>query len=81
MRRASIEPSVLRSGPERDLLIARLCSHNRAISAPADAEVHSLMQLDIPYFVRKSDEGMPPEKCSVPMELTTAIRHALQFWA
>ena len=81
IRRASTQPAALRSGAERDLLIARLCSHNRTISAPIAAEIQPLAQLDIPYFVRKSNERMPSEKCSVPLELTTAIRHALQFWA
>ena len=81
IRRASIEPSALRSGPERDLLIARLCSNNRAISAPGKAEVQPLTQLDIPYFVRKSNERMPADEGSAPLELTNAIRHALEFSA
>jgi hypothetical protein len=80
IRRASIEPPALRSGAERDLLIVRLCSHNRTTSAPIDAEIQPLTRLDIPYFVRMSNEQMPPEECSVPSELTAAIRHALQFW-
>jgi lantibiotic modifying enzyme len=79
IRRASIEPAALRSGAERELLIARLCSHNRTISAPIDAEIQPLTQLDIPYFVRKSNDRMPADEGSAPLELTTAIRHALEF--
>jgi len=81
IRRASIEPSALRSSAERDLVITRLCSHNRMTTAPINAEVHTLAQLDIPYFVRKSDERMPPDEGDVPSELIEAIRQALQFRA
>jgi lantibiotic modifying enzyme len=79
IRRASLQPAALRSGVERDLLITRLCTESRVTSAPIDAEVHSLKQLDIPYFIRRSDERMPPEERTVPLELVTAVRDALQF--
>jgi len=79
IRRASLQPAAMRSGVERELLLTRLCTENRATSAPIDAEVQNLKRLDIPYFIRKSDERMPPEERTVPLELIQAIRDALQF--
>lgn len=79
IRRASLQPVAMRSGVERDLLITRLCTESRVTSAPIDAEVRSLRQLDIPYFIRRSSERMPPEERTVPQELIKAVRDALQF--
>jgi lantibiotic modifying enzyme len=77
IRKASIQPSVLRSGAERDLLIRRLCSRDMVPTTVVDAEVLSLKQLDIPYFKRTTNEKPPSDKLPVPGELIKAIRHAL----
>lgn len=79
IRRASLQPPALRSGVERDELITRLCTENRVTSAPIDAEVQNLKRLDIPYFIRKSDERMPPEERTIPLELIKAVRDGLRF--
>ncbi|MEY2499472.1 MAG: hypothetical protein QOD12_3028 [Verrucomicrobiota bacterium] len=77
IRRASIQPAVLRSGIERGALINRLCSRSFATSTLVRAEINALQQLDIPYFVRRTKESMPPDKRALPPDLTKAIRQAL----
>lgn len=77
IRKTSIQPSVLRSGAERDLLIRRLCSRNSVPLAVVAAEVLALKQLDIPYFERATNERPPADKLPVPGELIEAIRSAL----
>lgn len=79
IREASLQPVVLRSGPERDLLIRRLCRRDIVSSAVIDAELRALNQLDIPYFMRRTNERVPPDKLPVPGELIKAIRHALSL--
>jgi len=77
IREASIQPKSLRSAVERDLLIRRLCTRDIVSSAVIDAEVRALKQLDIPYFVRRTDERIPADKLPVPRELVRAIRQVL----
>lgn len=77
IREASLQPAVLRSGPERDLLIRRLCTRDIVSSIVIDAEIHALKQLDIPYFMRRTNERVPSDKLPVPRELIKAIQRAL----
>jgi lantibiotic modifying enzyme len=77
IRKASIQPSVLRSGAERDLLIRRLCSRDIVSAAVVNAEVRALKELDIPYFERRTNEMPPSDKLPVPGELIKALGQAL----
>ncbi len=79
IKRASLQPPVMRSLEERDALIRRLCQ--RPIVRPAiwKSEVASLRQLDIPYFLLKIDESMPPEQPASLPDLAAAIRRSLAF--
>lgn len=76
--RASIQPAVLRSGSERKQLIAGLCTRPSAGSMLVNAEVSALTRLDVPYFMRRSNEQMPPDQEALPVELIQAIQRALQ---
>jgi lantibiotic modifying enzyme len=60
IREASLQPSVLRSCSERDLLIRRSCERDTVTSAVINSEVHALKALDIPYFVAKTDRRSRP---------------------
>jgi lantibiotic modifying enzyme len=80
IRKASTQPTVLRSGAERDLLIRRLCSRDMVPSTVVDAEVLALKQLDIPYFKRTTNEKPPSDKLPVPRELIKAIRQGPNRW-
>jgi hypothetical protein len=76
--RASIQPAALRSGIERDLLIARLCSRRKVSAMVIHAEIDALKRLDIPYFVRKTTPHFPLEISGTALaELTHALRGAL----
>lgn len=75
--RASIQPAALRSGIERELLIARLCSRKTVPPAIIHAEIAALKRLDIPYFVRGSKGPVSFEKGSVPAEVIETLRRAL----
>jgi hypothetical protein len=77
IRDISIQPGSLRSGPERDSLIRRLCTREIVPGPVIDAEVRALKQLDIPYFQRTTSEKPHSDKLPVPGELINAIRHAL----
>ncbi len=74
---ASIHPSALRSGAERDLLIRRLCSRDTVPSAVVDAEILALKQLDIPYFVRATNEKPLADGLPIPGEVIKSIRSAI----
>ncbi len=78
IRQASIQPAALRSQVERDVLIARLCSRRSVTATLVEAESHALQRLDIPYFIRKTQEPMPSDKGTLPPDLTKAIRRALE---
>lgn len=75
--RASIQPAAVRSGIERELLIARLCSRRTVTSAVIHAEVDALKRLDIPYFVRRIKKQSPPDQAIVPTKVIAALRRAL----
>jgi lantibiotic modifying enzyme len=77
IRQASIQPAALRSAIERDALISRLCLRSSVSSSVVQAEINALQQLDIPYFIRRTKESMPPDKSALPPDLTEAIRQAL----
>ncbi|HVF71811.1 MAG TPA: type 2 lanthipeptide synthetase LanM [Chthoniobacterales bacterium] len=77
IRQASIEPGALRSSAARRKLVERLCTRGTAGSAVKKAEIESLLRLDIPYFIRRTDESMPAETPAMVPELTAAIRNAL----
>jgi lantibiotic modifying enzyme len=75
--RASVSPSALESEEARKALITRLCSRSSVKPALIRAEVRALTQLDLPYFVRQTDETMPAEKSAMPSELPEAIQSTL----
>lgn len=50
--RASIQPSALRSGIDRELLIARLCGRKTVAAPIIHAEIAALKRVDIPFFLR-----------------------------
>jgi lantibiotic modifying enzyme len=75
--RASIQPAALRSGIERDLLIARLCSRKAVSSAVLQAEIDALKRLDIPYFTRRHKAPSPPDDVAVPADVIEALQIAL----
>jgi hypothetical protein len=72
--RASIQPGALRSGIERDLLLARLCSRRTATATVIHAEIDALKRLDIPYFVRRNKRLPPSGQGFVPPEIIEALR-------
>jgi lantibiotic modifying enzyme len=74
---ASIQPSSARSGIERDLLIARLCSRKTVSPAIVHAEIAALKRLDIPYFVRRSKDRSLFDQGTIPTEIIDALHRAL----
>lgn len=74
--RASIQPAALRSGIERELLIAHLCSRKMP-PAIIHVEIAALKRLDIPYFMRRSKGPLSFDKGIVPADLIQALRRAL----
>ena len=79
IRQASIEPVALRGAATRDALITRACIRSNAKWDVVRAEIKALKQLDLPYFVRRTNEPMPAEPSSLPSELLDAIRNALEW--
>jgi lantibiotic modifying enzyme len=77
--RASILPSVLRSGAARNAWLRQSCLRSGPGKAVIQAEIKALRQLDIPYFSRRTNGWMPPEKDPLPSELCQGIRNALQW--
>jgi hypothetical protein len=75
--RASIQPAAVRSGIERDLLIARLCSRRTVASTIIHAEIGALKRLDIPYFVRRIKERIALDTADVPADVREALRRVL----
>ena len=75
--RASIQPAAVRSGIERELLIARLCSRSTVPSAVIHAEVAALKRLDIPYIVRRSNERIAAYAADMPPYMREALRRVL----
>jgi hypothetical protein len=64
---------------DREALIRRLCRRPTVTPAVWKSEVASLRQLDIPYFLRKTDQSMPAEQVTSLPELVAAIRRSLAF--
>jgi hypothetical protein len=77
IRRASIQPGVLRRTTERNLLITGLCTRDSVEAAVISSEINSLKRLDIPYFSRRTSERMPPDKNSDRSAVVHALRGAL----
>jgi lantibiotic modifying enzyme len=75
--RASIQPAALRSGIERELLIARLCSRRTVPATVVHAEIDALKRLDVPYFVRRIKGRSPSDQDIVPAKVIEALRRAL----
>ena len=50
IRQACIQPAALRSGINRDLLIAGLCARSATSQAIIRREINALKRLDVPYF-------------------------------
>jgi lantibiotic modifying enzyme len=78
IRRASIQPAVLRSGIERDLLIASLCSRRTVHQVIIHQEVKALRRLDIPYFTQKRTVWSISEKDTALPELVDSLRRTLR---
>jgi lantibiotic modifying enzyme len=76
--RASIQPAAVRSGIERDLLIARLCSRRTLPETVIHAEIAALKRLDVPYFAGRSKGRLSPDKGRVPAEVIEGLRRALE---
>lgn len=77
IRLASIQPAVLRSRVERDLLINRHCARDSATPAVIQAESEALKRLDIPYFIRRTAELMPQESGTTRSDVLMALERAL----
>lgn len=75
--RASVSPSALKAEEARKALITALCRRSSATPGLIGAEVRALMQLDLPYFVRQTNELMPADKSAMPSELVEAIQNTL----
>ncbi len=75
--RASLEPAALRSSAARARVVRHLCSRASVSGSVVAAEIDSLLQLDIPYFTRRTGRRMPRDEPQPPAELPKAIRQAL----
>jgi lantibiotic modifying enzyme len=73
----SLQPALLRSATERAALIRHRCESQAFSPAVLEAEVASLLKLDIPYFIRRTNEWLPPDKATPPFEVIEAIYEAL----
>jgi lantibiotic modifying enzyme len=74
---ASIQPGPLRSAAARRALISSTCRRRAPTKAVADAEIDALTRLDLPYFLRRTNQTIQNDKSSLPPELKEAIRNAL----
>jgi len=74
---ASVQPLSLRSEAERNALIKSHCLRSSASESVIQAEFRALRQLNIPYFIRRTGQAMPPDKGPLPMELPRAVWEAL----
>ena len=77
IKRASIQPAVLRSGVERQRLIARLCTSSAVPSNVIQAEIAALKDLDIPYFVRRGKERIDAATAESVADVREALRRVL----
>lgn len=76
--RASLQPSALTSSTARRALLRRLSKRHSASAAILRSEIQALARLDIPYFVRRTNQRMKSMAASPPAELGRAIRKALE---
>ena len=76
---ASLEPAALRSSAARAGVVRRLCSRSTVSKSVVAAEIDALLQLDIPYFTRRTRRGMPRDNSAPPVELEEAIRQGLRW--
>jgi lantibiotic modifying enzyme len=74
---ASIQPGLLRSTAARQALITSTCRRRAPTKDIAKMEIDALTRLDLPYFVRKTNQAMPADEDRAPSELTEAIRRSL----
>jgi lantibiotic modifying enzyme len=72
--RASIQPAAVRSGIERELLVARLCSRRTAPSSILHAEIAALKRLDVPYFLRNTKDRIALPREVMPCDVREALR-------
>jgi lantibiotic modifying enzyme len=79
IRQASLQPAVLRNAMERRHVIARLCRRETVSSAVLRAEINALERLDIPYFVRRTQEQLYPDNENIPQDLIKAIQDVFYF--
>ena len=79
IRRASIQPTALRSGTERDILIARSCARSAVPPRVIHAEIDALKRLDIPYFTRKIEQGSFYDERIMLPDVIKALRRAVHF--
>ncbi|MEY2482985.1 MAG: hypothetical protein QOK24_1513 [Verrucomicrobiota bacterium] len=77
IRQASIQPAVLRSGRERNRLIARLCTRPIVSLSVVRAEIEALQRLDIPYFLRTTKGSMNPDAPLASAEILGALQRAI----
>ena len=77
IRRASIQPTALRSGVERDLLIASLCKRRGVQSRVLREEVTALKRLDIPYFRRRVVKRPVFDRRTALSELIAALAQTI----
>ena len=78
--RASIQPAAIRSGVDRNVLIARLCGRGAVAQTVIREETNALKRLDIPYFIRRATAGPPlPEDNAAPAEIIEALRGAVRL--
>ena len=78
IRRASLNPVALRSEEAWDALVTRLCTRSSVSRTVIQSEIKALRQLDLPYFLRKTNEPMPADKDTMPVDIAEAIRSALR---
>jgi lantibiotic modifying enzyme len=76
--RASLQPSALTSPTARRALLRRLAKRHSAGAAILRSEIQALARLDIPYFVRRTNERTKSIAASPPAELGRAIRKVLE---
>lgn len=74
IKRASIQPAALRSGIERHELLARSCRAGTVDSDVIELEVEALRRLDIPYFLRGSNERSEPDQGNMPADVCESLR-------
>ena len=73
----SFQPALLRSQAARDQFIADSCLARAPSRAVGRGEIRALRELDLPYFLRRTNHPMPADESSPPSELTEAIRRSL----